>query len=81
LKRLQISFHLTLINVESSLDDRRAFTSPQNYWVFGLFPSSGILGTTKYDVSETGSVSILRCGEGRHLSTLITGPVIEVGCV
>jgi hypothetical protein len=26
----------------------------QNYWVFGLFPSSGILGTRKHDVSETG---------------------------
>jgi hypothetical protein len=32
----------------------------QNYWVFGLFPSSGILETTKHDVSETGSVSVLR---------------------
>jgi hypothetical protein len=31
----------------------------QNYWVFGLFPSSGILGTRKYDVSVTGSVSVL----------------------
>jgi hypothetical protein len=28
----------------------------QNYWVFGLFPSSGILDTRKHDVSETGSV-------------------------
>jgi hypothetical protein len=34
----------------------------QNYWDFGLFPSSGILGTRKHDVSETGSVSVLRCG-------------------
>jgi hypothetical protein len=33
----------------------------QNYWVFGLFPSSGILGTRKHDVSETGSVPVLRC--------------------
>jgi hypothetical protein len=33
----------------------------QNYWVFGLFSSSGILGTRKH-VSETGSVSVLRCG-------------------
>jgi hypothetical protein len=40
----------------------------QNYWVFGLFPSSGILGTRKHDVSETESVSVLRCGRGgRHL--------------
>jgi hypothetical protein len=32
----------------------------QNYWVFGLFPASGILGTIKHDVSVTGSVSVLR---------------------
>jgi hypothetical protein len=25
----------------------------QNYWVFGHFPSSGIVGTRKHDVSET----------------------------
>jgi hypothetical protein len=31
----------------------------QNYWVYGLFPLSGILGTRKHDVSETGSVSVL----------------------
>jgi hypothetical protein len=24
----------------------------QNYWVFGLFPSSGILETRKHNVSE-----------------------------
>jgi hypothetical protein len=29
----------------------------QNYCVFGLFPSSGILQTRKQDVSETGYVS------------------------
>jgi hypothetical protein len=32
----------------------------QNYWVFELFPSSGILENRKHDVSETGSVSVLR---------------------
>jgi hypothetical protein len=32
----------------------------QNYWVFGLFPSSGILETRKHDVSEIGSVSVLK---------------------
>jgi hypothetical protein len=32
----------------------------QNYCVFLLFPSSGILENTKHDVSETGSVSVLR---------------------
>jgi hypothetical protein len=30
----------------------------QNYWVFGLFLSSGILENRKHDVSETGSVSV-----------------------
>jgi hypothetical protein len=40
----------------------------QNYLVFGLFPSSGILGTIKYDVSETRSVSVLRCGGEGALS-------------
>jgi hypothetical protein len=32
----------------------------QNYWVFQLFPSSGILESRKHDVLETGSLSILR---------------------
>jgi hypothetical protein len=32
----------------------------QNYWIFGLFPSSDIQGTRKHDVSETASVSVLR---------------------
>jgi hypothetical protein len=45
----------------------------QNYWVFGLFPSSNVLGTRKHDLSETGSVSVLRCG-GRKTSTLL-GPL------
>jgi hypothetical protein len=52
----------------------------QNYWVFGLFPSSGILGPRKHDVSETGSVSVLRCG-GKMPTQL--GPLerIEVSSV
>jgi hypothetical protein len=32
----------------------------QNYWVFGLFPSSGIVQNRKHDVSEAGSVSVLK---------------------
>jgi hypothetical protein len=32
----------------------------QDYRVFWTFPSSGILDTIKHDVSETGSVSVLR---------------------
>jgi hypothetical protein len=34
----------------------------QNYWVFGLCPSFGILETRKHNDSETGSVSVLRWG-------------------
>jgi hypothetical protein len=34
--------------------------STQNDWVFGLFPSFGILENREHDVSETGSVSVLR---------------------
>jgi hypothetical protein len=32
----------------------------QKYWSFGLLPWSGILETRKHDVSETGSVSVVR---------------------
>jgi hypothetical protein len=32
----------------------------QNYWVFGHFPSSGILENRKQDISDTGSVSVLK---------------------
>jgi hypothetical protein len=34
----------------------------QNYWVFGLSPSSGILKNRKHKVLETGSVSVLMWG-------------------
>jgi hypothetical protein len=33
----------------------------QNYWVFGLFPSSSILGTREHDVYETDPVSETSC--------------------
>jgi hypothetical protein len=32
----------------------------QNYWVFGLFQSTGILDNRVHDVSGTGSVSVFR---------------------
>jgi hypothetical protein len=32
----------------------------QNYWVFGLLPTSGILEHRKHDVSETGYVAVVR---------------------
>jgi hypothetical protein len=35
-------------------------SSIQNYFVFGLCPSSGILDTRRHNVSETGSVSVLK---------------------
>jgi hypothetical protein len=38
----------------------------QNYWSFGLRPSSGILEIRKHNVSVSGSVSVLRC-EGSRL--------------
>jgi hypothetical protein len=49
----------------------------QNYWVWGHFPSSGILETRKHDVSATGSVSVLRCGGEDTYSVGSLGPVIE----
>jgi hypothetical protein len=45
-------------------------STAQNYWVFGLFPSSGILETRKRDVSETGSVCVLRW-EGKTPTQLV----------
>jgi hypothetical protein len=39
----------------------------ENYWVSGLCPSSGIVETRKHNVSETGSVSVLRWGEAPSL--------------
>jgi hypothetical protein len=36
----------------------------QNFWLIGLYPSSGILNNIKLKVSETVSVSVLRSVEG-----------------
>jgi isochorismate hydrolase len=44
----------------------------QNYWVSGLCPSSGILNIIKHNILETGSVSVLRCGQG---DTYSAGPL------
>jgi hypothetical protein len=53
----------------------------QNYWVFGLFPSSGILETRKHDVSETGHCfrPQVRCLLPTHLRTE-TDPVSKTSC-
>jgi hypothetical protein len=45
----------------------------QDYWVFWTFPSSGIPETIKHDVSETGSVSVLRRKGGED--TYSVGPL------
>jgi hypothetical protein len=52
----------------------------QNYWVFGLCPSSGILETMKHSFSETGSVSVLRWPSSSILETM-THSVSETGSV
>jgi hypothetical protein len=36
----------------------------QNYWVFGLCPSSYFLKIREHNVSENEGVSVLRWGEG-----------------
>jgi hypothetical protein len=36
------------------------FTERNNYGVFGISPSFGILRTIEYSLSENGSVSVLR---------------------
>jgi hypothetical protein len=41
----------------------------QDYMVFGLFPSSGILENRRHDVSETGFVSVLRWRGGWETPT------------
>jgi hypothetical protein len=43
----------------------------QNYWVFGLCPSFGILEAGKHNVSENRSVSVLRCGGGETPTLLV----------
>jgi hypothetical protein len=49
-----------------SLTPNHEINNSENYWVFGLSPSSGILGNRKHYVSETGSVSVLVCGRGEN---------------
>jgi hypothetical protein len=49
MKQVQFEILLIYLNVNC-----------ENYWVFGLCPSSGIVETRKHYVSETGSVSVLR---------------------
>jgi hypothetical protein len=46
-------------NVDNFLPENTFYTT-QNHWVFGLCPSSRNLAIRKHNVSETGSVSVLR---------------------
>jgi hypothetical protein len=46
----------------------------QNYWVFGLCPSFGILKTREHNFSETWSLSILRW-EGGGITRTLLGPL------
>jgi hypothetical protein len=49
-----------LVTSSSGVSNSSSSSSSQNYLVFGLCPSSGILEARKHNVSETGSVSVLR---------------------
>jgi hypothetical protein len=45
------------LKVQTPWDTRHKWeNNTESYWVFGLFPSSVILETMKYDVSETGPI-------------------------
>jgi hypothetical protein len=48
---------------------RNMNVNPQNYWAFGLCPSSGILVTKTHDISET--VSVPARDGGRNLLNLV----------
>jgi hypothetical protein len=43
-----------------SLEERMTMNHSQNYWAFGLRPSSGILETRKRNILETESVLVIR---------------------
>jgi hypothetical protein len=66
LKRTQNIHHLhcpftsTDITIMMTIRVLTMVYNTQNYWVFGLFPSSGILQTRKHNVSKTVSLSVLR---------------------
>jgi hypothetical protein len=58
----------TTVNIASILEgagsghgvDAKQSQHAQNHWVYGIRPASGILNTRKHNVSEAGSVSLLR---------------------
>jgi hypothetical protein len=62
------NFYLSAILSKYSLmkESAKYYYDSQNYWVLGLWPSSGNLKFREHNVPETGSVSVLR-SRGRHL--------------
>jgi hypothetical protein len=52
----------------------------QNHWVSVLRPSSGVLNTRKYNGSGTGSVSVLRWGEGDAYSVGSLNHWVQIYC-
>jgi hypothetical protein len=63
--RMTIEWNLNKYNVEwiqlaHDEDQCGALMYTQDYWVFRLCPSSAILKTREHNVSENGSVSVLR---------------------
>jgi hypothetical protein len=55
-----IHLHITVLSFEGNANQNLKDFDAQDYWVSGFFPSSGILSTRKHNVSETGSLSVLR---------------------
>jgi hypothetical protein len=58
-----LPYNLHTIHFDEERKDTRhrsLNTDSQNFWVYGLCPLSEILNTRRHDVSEIGSVSVLR---------------------
>jgi hypothetical protein len=63
---------LNIWNIRRSVDTcfmPRTCECSLNRWLSGLCPSSGILNTRNHNVSETGSVSVLRWGPWKELTS------------
>jgi hypothetical protein len=57
----RVSSAAVIRGIETNLAKTCVYTvDSQNYWIFGRCPSYGILETRKHNVSEAGSVSVLR---------------------
>jgi hypothetical protein len=49
--------------------------NPQDYCGSGMYPASGIANIRKHNVSETGSISVLR---SRNVHIYMGYPIIEI---